>query len=100
MNSDIKEHNDVSPPHGLSSAESASFNDLLCVFDEALEYMPYLQFELGYTRTTDWMIHIYNSAGGNSVKVLTGQEVTREDVCRFAAISLRRYFAEKTGRNI
>lgn len=85
---------------GLSSDASASFNDLLCVFDEALEYMPYLQFELGYTRTTDWMVHIYNSAGGNSVKVLTEQECTREDVCRHAAISLRRYFAEKTGRNI
>lgn len=100
MNSDIKEHDDVIPPHGLSGAESASFNDLLYVFDEALEYMPYLQFEIGYTRTTDWMVHIYNTAGGNSVKVLEAQEVTREDACRHAAVLLRHYFVEKTGHNI
>jgi len=29
MNSDIKEHDDVSPPHGLSSAESAMLERLV-----------------------------------------------------------------------
>ena len=32
MNSDIKEHDEHVIPHGLSSAESASFNDLLAKF--------------------------------------------------------------------
>lgn len=38
MNSDIKEHEEHSTPRGLSSAESASLNDLLCwrpIDDEA-----------------------------------------------------------------
>ena len=38
MNSDIKEHEEHSRPRGLSSAESASLNDLLCwrpIDDEA-----------------------------------------------------------------
>ena len=38
MNSDIKEHEEHSTPVGLSSAESASLNDLLCwrpIDDEA-----------------------------------------------------------------
>lgn len=100
MCDEIRDSDEYEPAHGLSSAESASCNDLLYVFDEALEYMPYLQLEIGYTRTTDWMVHVYNTAGGNSVKVLTEQEVTREDACRFAAIALRKYFTEKTGYSI
>lgn len=100
MSDEIRDSDEYEPALGLSSAESASCNDLLYVFDEALEYMPYLQFEIGYTRTTDWMVHIYNKAGGNSVKVVEAQEVTREDACRHAAVLLRHYFVEKTGHNI
>ena len=36
MNSDIKEHDEHSTPHGLSSADRASFNDLLCFSDNGL----------------------------------------------------------------
>lgn len=100
MNDKAELQNEAGATEGLSSAEGASLSDLLYVFDEALEYMPYLQFEIGYTRATDWMVHIYNTAGGNSVKVLTAQEVTREDACQHAAIALRKYFTDKTGHNI
>lgn len=35
---------------------------LIKVFKAALDVRPFLLFEIGYTRPTDWMVHVWDSA--------------------------------------
>ncbi len=39
--------------------------DLLNIFDEALNVRPHLSIEIGYTRVTDWMVHIWDHRCGS-----------------------------------
>lgn len=65
--------------------------ELLELFDDAINKYPFLLFELGYTRVTDWMVHIWNKAGGVEVKILTTQAIEREDACEEAIIELKKF---------
>jgi hypothetical protein len=60
-------------------------------FDEALNENPFLWFELGYTRPTDWMVHVWDRSGGQEEKVLTTQAHNRDEACLMAIGELRRY---------
>ncbi len=51
------------------------------LFNELLNEKPFLQLEIGYTRTTDWMVHIWDNAGGKKTKIITTQGVSVEVVC-------------------
>lgn len=50
---------------GVRSGERVvQMADLLDAFDQALSVRPFLWLEIGYNRVTDWMVTIYDKAGG------------------------------------
>lgn len=38
-------------------------NKLIDQFHDALDLIPHLVFEIGYTRVTGWMVHVWDSTG-------------------------------------
>lgn len=69
--------------------------DLLDAFDEALNVRPHLLFEIGYTRPTDWMVHIWDATDTGikyAQKIISTQNVSRDEACREAAALLRAEF--------
>ena len=66
---------------------------LLETVEEALEVHPHLAMELGYTRPTDWMVHVWDSRGvglQDAPKVVTTHG-SLEHACLAATNELRRY---------
>lgn len=84
----------MAPKTGSIAAEVAREGNqalvkLLTVFDEALNQNPFLWFELGYTRPTDWMVHVWDRRGGKNEKIITEQNPDRNMACHLAARKLR-----------
>lgn len=68
---------------------------LLAAFDDALNVRPHLVFEVGYTRVTDWMVHVWDSTGvgiGAAPKIVTAQAPDRDEAMTIAAAKLRELF--------
>lgn len=65
-------------------------------FDDALNWNPFLWLEIGYTRPTDWMVHVWDKSGGGELKVLEVQELSMEKACKKARKILTRYVNSKT----
>lgn len=67
---------------------------LLQIFEKLLNEQPYLAFEIGYTRTTDWMVHVWDYKGrsiSESEKIIETQSYDREEACKLAREQLERY---------
>ena len=62
---------------------------LLDAFDAATDVIPHLMFEIGYTRATDWMVHIWDKTGGVEKKLVTTQSYDREEACLEAIKELK-----------
>lgn len=82
-----------------SATESRSaLEALLDAFDDALNVRPHLLIEIGYTRPTDWMVHIWDATGVGIAAapkiIISAQDVSRAGVCREAAEQLRAKIAE------
>jgi hypothetical protein len=79
-----------------SVAEGRSDSEaLLDAFDNALNMRPHLLLEIGYTRPTDWMVHIWDATGvgiSEAPKIITTQDTSRAGACRDAAEQLRARF--------
>jgi hypothetical protein len=73
----------------------------LAAFDDALNVRPHLVIEIGYTRVTDWMVHVWDSTGvgiGAAPKIVTTQAHDRDEAMTRAALALRDLFpANATG---
>ncbi len=64
-------------------------------WEDAISRHPFLLVEIGYTRATDWMVHIWNSEGTgikNAPKIITTQRTSRADAMTEAANQLRDLF--------
>jgi hypothetical protein len=71
--------------------------DFFALFDDALEYHPFLLVEVGYNRQVDWMVHIWDGTGvgiKNAAKIMSIQESTREEAFAVAAQELIKRFPE------
>lgn len=85
-----KEQNQNSAAEGRSDSEA-----LLDAFDDALNVRPHLLIEIGYTRPTDWMVHIWDATGvgiADAPKIISTQDTIRDGACREAAEQLRARF--------
>ncbi len=74
---------------------------LLAAFDDALNVRPHLVFEVGYTRVTDWMVHVWDSTGvgiGAAPKIVTAQAPDRDEAMTIAAAKLRELFPANAER--
>ncbi len=52
-------------------------NELINKFYDTLDLIPHLVFEVGYTRPTGWMVHVWDSTGvsiSEATKILTCQD--------------------------
>lgn len=70
-------------------------NELLDTFEQALDVRPHLAFEIGYTRPTDWMVHIWDSTGvgiGNAQKIICTQDTDKDKACADAVAQLKERF--------
>lgn len=85
------ENNDGAEKRGGSCGCSA----LLAAFDDALNENPFLWFEIGYTRPTDWMVHIWDKRGGTEKKIVCTQDTDRDAACELAAEKLKRHMGKK-----
>lgn len=68
---------------------------LLAAFDDALNVRPHLVFEIGYTRVTDWMVHVWDSTGVGiwaAPKIIYTQSPDRDEALSLAAAKLRELF--------
>lgn len=77
-----------------SQTESAEMA-LLDAFDKAMDMRPHLLIEIGYSRPTDWMVHIWDATGvgiKEAPKIICTQDTSREEACRMAAEQLREKF--------
>ena len=72
----------------ISDHDDSKLATLLYTFDQALNSTPHLWFELGYTRPTDWMIHIWDKTGDTERKIITTQDTDRGSACQQATKQL------------
>lgn len=66
--------------------------DLMAAFDAAKDAHPHLLIEIGYTRITDWMVHVWDAHGtsiANAPKIISAQSPDRGEACREATEKLR-----------
>jgi hypothetical protein len=75
------------------TAPAVASSVLLAAFDDALNENPFLWFELGYTRPTDWMVHVWDRRGGKNEKIICEQDPDRDTACLAAAGKLRALIA-------
>ncbi|MNF77136.1 hypothetical protein D3C87_1122860 [compost metagenome] len=70
--------------------------ELLDAFDQALLVMPFLWLEIGYNRISDWLVTIYDKAGGAERVALQVSGLGADETCRRAAQQLRQILEGKT----
>lgn len=70
------------------SPDNESLDFLLAVFNELREENPYLVFELGFTRTTDWMVHIADNTRCEMKTVVLEQHADLCKACSAAILSI------------
>ena len=66
-------------------------------FEKALDRIPHLIFEIGYTRPTGWVVHLWNSSNvgiKNAVKIFSCQDESREDCFIEATNFIKNYLEE------
>jgi len=77
--------------------DGSSSATLLAAFDDALYQCPSLWMEIGYTRPTDWMVHVWDRTrktdGG---RIFTTQSTSRGEACAEATQKLREYLARRS----
>ena len=74
------------------SSHSETVAKLIAAFESALMIKPHLWFEVGYTRPTDWMVHIWDKSRPTS----EGQKIIEtqgsiEAACNHAKVKLEDY---------
>lgn len=84
-----------SEPEAAPTAElkPVLFSELLAAFDDALNQNPFLWIEIGYTRPTDWMVHVWDrtrKTAGDST-IITTQSDNRNLAFYEATQKLRAY---------
>lgn len=70
-------------------------DDFWQTWASAIDLKPYLSIEIGYTRPTDWMVHIWNSEGvglAKAPKIIMTQNTSRAEAMMEAAKQLRALF--------
>lgn len=70
-------------------------DDFWQTWESAIDLKPYLSIEIGYTRPTDWMVHIWNSEGvglAKAPKIIMTQNTSRAEAMMEAAKQLRALF--------
>ncbi len=67
---------------------------LLDTLDEYHDYNTFLWFQLGYTRSTGWIVHITDKQGGGKKEIVCTQSESREEACEIATIALKECFPE------
>ena len=60
------------------SLEECFFN----LYDEVVNRHPFIYLEIGYNRQTDWMLQLWNKAGGMERKICIIEEISKEDLFR------------------
>jgi hypothetical protein len=68
--------------------------ELIKTFEDAKDRIPHLVFEIGYTRITGYMIHMWDSTGTGikaAPKIFTCQDEDFEIVAKEAINSIREY---------
>jgi hypothetical protein len=82
-------------PEAAPTAElkPVRFSELLAAFDDALNQNPFLWIEIGYTRPTDWMVHVWDRTRktDDDSTIITTQSTDREAACQEATQKLRAY---------
>lgn len=76
-----------------------SINKFCRYFEDAKDQRPFLAMEIGYTRVTDWMVIIWDSAGTglkDAPKIVQEQGVDLPAVLKDAKKSLAKYLKEKS----
>jgi hypothetical protein len=79
----------------LRNAGAMDVASLILAFSEKLEENPYLSFELGYTRATDWMVHIRDNRGMRNKKIVCTQHPDMAEACRDAVAELAALVGEE-----
>jgi len=74
---------------------SKSADQLIAAFDNLLNVKPHLIFEIGYTRVTDWMVHLYDKSGGVENKLFVMQSTDHGVAFHNAAVEIEKIMAEK-----
>lgn len=70
------------------SQNNKSLDFLLSVFNKLREENPYLVFELGFTRTTDWMVHIADNTRREMKTFVLEQHADLYKACAAAISSM------------
>lgn len=70
--------------------------ELLDAFDQALAVMPFLWLEIGFNRVSDWVVTIYDKAGGVERVAVQVSGLGADETCRRAAQQLRQILEGKT----
>lgn len=70
--------------------------ELLDAFDQVHAVMPFLWLEIGYNRVSDWMVTVYNKAGGVERLVVQVSGLGADETCRRAAQQLRQLLEGQT----
>lgn len=74
---------------------SKSADQLIAALDNLLGVKPHLIFEIGYTRVTDWMVHLYDKSGGVENKLFVMQSADRGVAFNDAVVEIEKIMAEK-----
>lgn len=69
--------------------------DLLDAFDQALSVRPFLWLEIGYNRVSDWMITIYDKAGGTERVLVQVSGLSADETSQQAARQLQALLKEE-----
>jgi|GEM_PF-2142327 len=70
--------------------------ELLDAFDQAHGVMPFLWLEIGYNRVSDWVVTVYDKAGGVERLAVQVSGLGADETCRRAAQQLRQLLESKT----
>ncbi|MFJ2713449.1 hypothetical protein ACIOZM_21585 [Pseudomonas sp. NPDC087346] len=84
----------MTPSHSTSE-HVIRLADFLDAFDQALSVRPFLWLEIGYNRVSDWMITIYDKAGGTERVLVQVSGMGAEETSQRAARQLQALLKEE-----